>query len=633
MSVNSELVKDDLYQAVNGEWLATAEIPADKSAAGGFSELGKEVEELLMADAEGMAEGRIEVDDPSLQEFIKYYQLARNFEQRQKAGVHEAKDLLDQILAVENFDEMAELLASITLRSLSSPIPMYVTADMKDAEHYALHIDVPELILPDVPYYQEDHPTGTKLLELYEKQSIELLQAYGYDLDQAKRHLQNAMELDQAWSAYQKTKEELADYTKHYHSHTPEEFRAYSQKIDLLAVVEKVVGHIPEKIILVQVDLYQHFDSLIGETVDKLRSWILVNVANGISAYFTEDVRQIGSQFQLALTGNPETDSPEKRAYNQARMMFNQPFGIYYGEKYFGPVAKADVHEMVSNMIQVYKERLDANTWLNRETIDKAITKLNVIEIMVGYPDHYPEFYQQLKVDSNLSYFQNSQQLVLYHIKADMETVGHKVDRTKWEMPADMVNAYFDPQANVICFPAAILQPPFYSIKQSRSANYGGIGAVIAHEISHAFDNNGAKIDEKGNLNNWWTEADEAAFSEKSQAMIDQWDGLPHAGGQVNGTLTVSENIADGGGLTAALEALKKEEEIDLKEFFYNWARIWCMKARPEYEELLLQIDVHSPALLRANMQVKNMDDFHEAFGIQEEDGMWLAPEDRVIIW
>ena len=200
-------------------------------------------------------------------------------------------------------------------------------------------------------------------------------------------------------------------------------------------------------------------------------------------------------------------------------------------------------------------------------------------------------------------------------------------------MPAHMVNAYYDPQFNVIVFPAAILQAPFYDLHQSASANYGGIGAVIAHEISHAFDNNGAQFDEKGNLHNWWTEADLKHFQGLAQDMINEFDGLETEAGKVNGKLVVSENIADAGGLSCALEAAKGETQPDLKAFFINWARIWRMKASMERMKLLLNIDVHAPHVLRANVQPKNLDDFYTTFDVREGDGMYLAPAKRVNIW
>ena len=207
------------------------------------------------------------------------------------------------------------------------------------------------------------------------------------------------------------------------------------------------------------------------------------------------------------------------------------------------------------------------------------------------------------------------------------------VDRMRWEMSAATVNAYYHPFKNIIVFPAAILQAPFYSLKQSSSENYGGIGAVIAHEISHAFDNNGALFDELGNLNNWWSEEDSAHFKQLAQKMIKEFDGIEFAGQKVNGKLTVSENIADAGGLSCALEAAKQEDDFDAKKFFINWATIWRMKATKQYEQLLLSIDVHAPQKLRANVQAENLDDFYSAFNIQSNDPMFKAPEDRVNIW
>lgn len=210
---------------------------------------------------------------------------------------------------------------------------------------------------------------------------------------------------------------------------------------------------------------------------------------------------------------------------------------------------------------------------------------------------------------------------------------GQPVDKTRWEMSTATVNAYYHPFMNIIVFPAAILQAPFYSLKQSASENYGGIGAVIAHEISHAFDNNGALFDEFGNLNNWWTEEDQAHFKDLAQDMIKEFDGLPFAGQQVNGKLTVSENIADAGGLSCALAAAKQEADYDPVAFFTNWARIWRMKAHEQYQQLLLSVDVHAPNKLRANVQVQNLADFYQAFDVKDGDAMYKAPADRVRIW
>lgn len=291
---------------------------------------------------------------------------------------------------------------------------------------------------------------------------------------------------------------------------------------------------------------------------------------------------------------------------------------------------------MIKEMIRVYKKRLEENSWLSQATKEKAIIKLDKLGVQVGYPESIParfDAYKTVTAEDGGTLLSNALAFSKIEAKDRFSKWNKPVDRSEWEMSADTVNAYYHPFRNVIVFPAAILQAPFYSLEQSSSANFGGIGAVIAHEISHAFDNNGAKFDEFGNLNNWWTEEDLEQFQNKAQAMIDEFDGLSLADATVNGKLTVSENIADAGGLSCALEAAKSEKDFSFEEFFVSWATIWRTKAKKEYQQLLLQIDVHAPAKLRANVQLQNIDEFYETFGITEQDEMYQKPEKRVHIW
>ena len=288
---------------------------------------------------------------------------------------------------------------------------------------------------------------------------------------------------------------------------------------------------------------------------------------------------------------------------------------------------------MTSEMIKVYQERLDKNTWLSRATIDKAIKKLDAMTVFIGFPDKLPEIYQQFTV-SHDSLYSNIARFDVARSHHHYAKFNEDVDKTEWHMPAHMVNAYFSPDSNTIVFPAAILQKPFYSAtEQTTSQNYGGIGAVIAHEISHAFDNNGALFDEFGNMNNWWSDEDFKAFEDKQELMIAEFDGLEIAGGKVNGKLVVSENIADAGGLTAAMTAALREPDADLKAFFTQWGEIWRLKASEEYQQMLLSMDVHAPGKLRANVQASNLDEFFETFDIKSGDGMWREPSERVKIW
>ncbi len=291
---------------------------------------------------------------------------------------------------------------------------------------------------------------------------------------------------------------------------------------------------------------------------------------------------------------------------------------------------------MVVKMIGVYEKRLQNNDWLSESTKEKAIIKLKALGIHVGYPDKINPLFSKFKVttkEDGGTLFENTEKINRLIAEDNMNKWHKPVDRSLWGMSANMVNAYYSPTENQIVFPAAILQAPFYSLKQSSSENFGGIGAVMAHEISHAFDNNGSNFDEHGNLANWWTKEDHEYFGKLAENMIKEFDGIEFAGQKVNGKLTVSENIADAGGLSCAEEAAKGEDDCNLREFFINWARIWRNKSTEQIKQLLLSIDVHAPSELRATVQVKNLDDFYTTFNVTEKDKMYLKPADRVQIW
>ena len=343
-----------------------------------------------------------------------------------------------------------------------------------------------------------------------------------------------------------------------------------------------------------------------------------------------------GEAFMGALMSTKEAQSKIKFAFYQAYNPFSQVVGLYYGETYFGPVAKEDVKTMVHEMIGVYQERISGNTWLNEKTKEKAIKKLSTLSVHVGYPDELPPYIDSFEIKS----YEEGSDLIQEKLARkrivnlyNFSQYNKEPNKNIWGMPASMVNAYYNPTNNQIVFPAAILQEPYYSLKQSPSENYGGIGAVMAHEISHAFDNNGAKFDENGSLNNWWTEEDLAAFNKKAKDMIALFDGVETGYGKCNGELTVSENIADSGGLRCALEASKKSGNHNFDDFFKNWARVWRMKSSVEYDKLLLTVDVHGPSILRANMQLSNLPEFHEFYGITDKDKMHLQEDKMVSIW
>ncbi|WP_305069099.1 M13 family metallopeptidase [Limosilactobacillus kribbianus] len=628
------MIKDDLYEAVNGEWIKQAKIPDDKPATGGFNDLVDAIDKQMMDDFDSYADGKEKSDDARFNEMIKLYRVAKKFELRKKIGPKALQRVLSSVTDLQSYDDYQNQWRNWIMAGLPSPVSFDIDADMKNATVYALFASSPALILPDKSYYAPDkRQEHDQLLKLWTDMMTALMDKLKYDKDEAAAIIEHAKQFDALLAPHVKSAEEAADYSKMYNPQTVAELAASTDQLDLAAVIKRLVGTEPEKVIVTEPDYFKALDEILKGHFDLFKDWAIVNVIRDYASYLDDEMREINGRFGRALSGSKKPISQRKFAYYLARDVFSQVAGDYYGKKYFGPKAKADVHHMVEQMVKVYKNRLAKNDWLSKATREKAVLKLDKLGIQVGYPDKIPALYDQLKVDDGESLIANLNQLTITRNREMFKRWNKPVDRMRWEMSAATVNAYYHPFKNIIVFPAAILQAPFYSLKQSSSQNYGGIGAVIAHEISHAFDNNGALFDEYGNLNNWWTAEDSAHFKQLAQKMIDEFDGLPFAGQKVNGKLTVSENIADGGGLSCALEAAKDEADFNAKEFFINWATIWRMKATKQYDQLLLSIDVHAPQKLRANVQAQNQADFYTAFDIQPGDKMYKAPADRVNIW
>lgn len=634
MAVNNELIKDDLYEAVNGEWLKTAKIPDDKPATGGFNDLVDEIDKQLMDDFDAYAAGKEKSDDSRFNEMIKLYRLAKKFDWRKKVGPQPLKRMLASVENLNSYEDYQSQWKNWILAGMPSPISFDIDADMKNATVYALFASSPSLILPDKSYYEaEKKAQHDQLLQLWSSMVEALMDKLGYSKEEAKKIIDDAIKFDALLAPNVKSAEEAADYSKMYNPQTVAELASATDQLDIAAIIKQLVGKEPEKVIVTEPEYFKALNKILQDNFELFKNWALIHVIRENASYLDDEMREINGRYGRALSGSKKPVSQRKFAFYLARDMFSQVAGDYYGKKYFGPQAKADVHHMVEQMIKVYKGRLTNNQWLSKDTRDKAILKLDKLGIQVGYPDKIPALYDQFKVDEEESLIANLNQLTVTANKELFSRWNKPVDRMRWEMSAATVNAYYHPFKNIIVFPAAILQAPFYSLKQSSSQNYGGIGAVIAHEISHAFDNNGSLFDEFGNLNNWWTDEDSAHFKQLAQKMIDEFDGIPFAGQKVNGKLTVSENIADAGGLSCALEAAKTEADFNAQEFFINWATIWRMKATEQYMQLLLSIDVHAPQKLRANIQAENLDDFYTAFDIKPGDEMYRAPEDRVHIW
>lgn len=593
--MNKELIKQDFFEAVNEEWLKTAKIPADKPATGGFQDLVDGIDDLLMTDIDHMLAEPDKVQSDMMRHFLHFYQLANDYDRRNQLAAKPLLPLIERIEKIESFEDLNQQFPTWTLDSLPLPFSLDVDADMKNAQTNALFAYPPSLFLPDKTYYTAEHPNGAQLLGVFFDMMVQLVELTGKEKSQAEAIVEQAIQFDRLVAPHVKSAEEKADYSKMYNPRSFDTFIHYTDKLDLEKLTVGLIGTTPDKVIVTDPVYFEQLGELLTtEHFQLIKSWMIVRTIRSLSSYLSEDFRQISGIFSRTLSGTDEAMPQKKAAYYLASGQFDQVVGDYYGKKYFGEAAKKDVEHMIEKMISVYKDRLEKNNWLSDTTRKKAIIKLNKLGVQVGYPDQIPALYTKYHTvtqEEGGTLLSNALAFSKIELKERFGRWNQPVDRTEWEMSADTVNAYYHPFRNVIVFPAAILQAPFYSLEQSSSANYGGIGAVIAHEISHAFDNNGALFDEYGNLNNWWTEEDLAHFQEKAQAMIEEFDGLSFADGTVNGKLTVSENIADAGGLSCALEAAKTEADHSLADFFVSWATIWRTKAKKEYQQLLLQID------------------------------------------
>ncbi|MGM0138489.1 hypothetical protein IGI65_000931 [Enterococcus sp. DIV0755b] len=633
----SNLLKNDFYEFVNGDWMKTAVIPEDKPATGGFQDLVDGIDKLLMTEFDDMLAKKNNIPQGKMKDAIAYYELANDYAMRDKLGAEPIQEFLAKIAALKGYDDLNKQLTDWVLDGFALPFALDVDQDMKNTQQNVLFAYPADTILPDKTYYEKDHPQGEALLKVFADMTIRVLEKMGHSTTEAKKITQDALAFDRLIVPNVRSSEENADYSKNYNPRSFTEFCAYAPVLDLKDLVETLVNATPETIIVTEPDYFDALNELLTEeNFPLLKNWLYIQTALSYTNLLSEDLRQLGGTYARQLSGAPSAMPQKKAAFYLANGRFSQVVGQFYGTKYFGEKAKEDVKHMVQTMIGIYQDRLEKNDWLSKETRTKAITKLNKLGVQVGYPDKIPAFYEKFTTTSKAeggTLVANSRKFSRIVREDNFSRYGKTADRNEWEMSAATVNAYYHPFKNIIVFPAAILQAPFYSLEQSTSANYGGIGAVIAHEISHAFDNNGAKFDEYGNMNNWWTEADLAHFEKLAAKMIAEFDGIKFAGGKVNGTLTVSENIADAGGVSCALAAAKKEADVSLDDFFTNWAKIWRTKAREQYQQLLLAVDVHAPAKLRANIQLQNVPEFFETYAITKGDGMYKAPEERVHIW
>ena len=627
-------IQDDLYLHVNQETIDNLVIPDDQPRTGGFSSLDSDVEKLMMGEFSDMCKSG-EYPNEYLKNACALYLAAKNTRKRSAHGITPA---LKHFATIQKLDSISAFNRKLkTLMLGRYPLPFYISvgADMKDTQHNCVSISGPSTILPDASFYKPERAQQKEMfIGLWTNMAKAVLAKTKLTAEEQEKYLADTLAFDEKIASFVKTREEWSEYVKAYNPMKTGKLCYMVRPVAMRKLLNSVFGFVPEKIIVEEPRYFKNFSEVFNEeTFELYKSWAYVTGLLSACSYLTEELREIGGMFMRALNGIPAMSPLDKFAYQLASGMYSEPVGLYYGEKYFGEEAKKDITEIVHQIVDMYKERIKSNDFLEEATKEKAILKLSKMGVKMGYPDKVDPAYDKLVFDDKKSLFDIVMSLRSIKYAHQLGELTKPVNPEEWAMPGHMVNACYNPFVNDITFPAAILQAPFYSLSQTRSENLGGIGAVIGHEISHAFDSNGAKCDENGNINNWWTKTDEKKFQKKINAMIKQFDGIELPWGKVNGKFIVSENMADNGGMAVTLAIMANMDNASYEEYFMNWARVWCMKAKPEFLQLLLTVDVHGPAVLRANMQPRNFPEWYDTFGVKKSDKMYIAPNKRVVIW
>ena len=628
-------VASNFYQAVNKDWLLKTKIPADSPSIDNFYTLDEDIKGKLKKDIKNLGEGKETSDITGMSEFITFYKAASDYKQREKDGLEPLKPYLKEIEDIKDLNDLASKSVNLTDKGIPLPFGYNVGTNAENTSQKQIQLSPPSILLPDVSIYK-DEASKKQYLTPIETATQKALEMLVYSEKNSKRIVKEALEFDEIIAKYSLSNEEMSESKNLVHPKTAEEINAYSGSFKLYDVIKGIMGRDLETINVPNTKYFENYSKIVNQdNFSKIKSWILVQEAMAASNSLTEDYRLNFQSISMAIMGTQKPVSKEDTVYEMSVHLFSDVMSVYYGRKYFGEEAKTDVTDMIDKIKNVYRGRLQQNNWLTEGTRNKAIEKLDKMKVFVGYQEDVDPGTKELHLDPNKSFFELSEDIAQFGKRYTIDHFDDPIDKNKWSGSAFYINAYYNPESNSINFPAGILQAPFYDKNQSTEKNYGGIGVVIGHEITHAFDSNGADYDENGDMHNWWTKADTKAFDKRIKAFEDQWNGLEIYGTKVNGKLTVTENVADAGGLSSTLQVLKTDmTKPNLKDYFENYADIWKQKASLQYNKYTMVQDVHAPNELRVNQQLKNLPEFYEAYPqIKEGDAMYLAPSKRISLW
>ncbi|MGW4846718.1 M13 family metallopeptidase [Nocardia brasiliensis] len=651
-------VQDDLFAHVNGKWLDDYEIPADRAVDGAFRTLYDQAERdvqaiIERASAEAAAPG---TDARKIGDLFTSFM---DTETVAAAGLAPISAELAAIHDVADRSAFAALLGRSQRTGVGGAVGFYVDTDDKNSTRYLVQLTQSGLGLPDESYYRQDEHAEIRTayiahigrmfaIAAADPRIAELLPQ---DLDTVG---QRVFELERKLAAGHWDVVRRRDAERSYNLTTFAALVADHPEFDWAAWTSALAEHVaasgPEafaEVVVRQPDYLDTFAQVwAAESLADWQAWATWRLLRSRAPYLTDDlVAENFAFYGRTLTGAEEIRERWKRGVSLVQDLLGEAVGKLYVAEHFPPEAKARMVELVANLQEAYRRNIAQLDWMGADTRAAALAKLEKFTPKIGYPDKWRD-YSDVRIDP-ADLVGNYRSGYAADHDRDLNKLGGPVDRDEWFMTPQTVNAYYNPGMNEIVFPAAILQPPFFDMNADDAANYGGIGAVIGHEIGHGFDDQGAKYDGDGNMVDWWTDDDRAEFGKRTKALIDQYSVLSpkdlsdeHT---VNGEFTIGENIGDLGGLSIALQAYKisldgaEAPVIDgltgLQRVFYGWAQVWRTKARTEEAIRRLTIDPHSPPEFRCNAVVRNIDSFHEAFDVTPEDALYLAPEDRVRIW
>lgn len=636
--------QDDFYNYVNGGWMKTAVIPADKSSWGSFNELREKTDENSLSILKNILTEKYEKGTEG-QKIQDLYATYMDMDKRNADGINPIKEDLAKIDAIKNMKDLQKYLIEAVKEENNPLFDWGISGDLKNSKMNAVYLSSASLGLGK-DYYQKENEDNRKTLEEYTKYVASLLEIIGEK--NATEKAQRVVALEKSFAKTYLTNEEGRDANKRYNPKTMEELAKISKNINLVNYL-KGAGVNTDRVIIGELKYYENLDKFINpNNLELIKDYLKVHLISDNTAYLDQRLDDLSFAFYGQYLQGQQVQRPmDKRALSLINGRLGEAFGKIYVQKYFSPEAKKEMEVMIDYLKKSYRQHINNLDWMSATTKEKALEKLSKFNVKIAYPDKW-EDYSKLVIESKndgVNLYSNLKNIVRWDYEKALEKIGKPVDKTKWGMRPQTVNAYYSPLNNEIVFPAAILQAPFFDFKADPAVNFGGIGAVIGHEIAHGFDDGGARFDGDGNLNNWWTEEDKKNFEVKVKQLADQFSKYePVKGNFVNGVFTSGENIADLAGVAIAYDALqmylkdKGNQELisgysQNQRFFLSWATIWRTKSTEKYMINQVKTDPHTPGYFRAFAPLTNVDAFYEAFDVKEGDKHYKKPEDRIKIW